>query len=143
MKKCLLICFLISSLSPFVLYGQDVSYRYDKAGNRKERVIELKSAEIAKNQVQEPAPVIEDLLSGQEILIYPNPTEGELSVSISNAKNTIEGEVFITTMNGEVLIRKKVVSTLMHFDLSNNAAGFYIMKIILNGEATTWKIIKN
>lgn len=142
MKKCLLTCFLISGLSSLFLYGQDVSYRYDKAGNRKERVIELKSAEIAKNQLQEPAPVIEDLLSEQEILIYPNPTEGELSVSISNVQD-IEGEVLITTINGEVLIRKKVVSTLMHFDLSNNAAGFYIMKIILNGEATTWKIIKN
>ncbi|MFV0268914.1 MAG: T9SS type A sorting domain-containing protein [Draconibacterium sp.] len=142
MKKWLLICFFLSTFISLSTYSQSVSYYYDDAGNRIERVISLKSAKITSDQSSQNQDLVEDIFLEHEIKIYPNPTEGKLSVNIENAQKLEGGEVIITGINGEVLIQKKITTSLMHFDLSGKSAGLYLMKIRFNGELTTWKIIK-
>ncbi|HZL11129.1 MAG TPA: T9SS type A sorting domain-containing protein [Prolixibacteraceae bacterium] len=141
MKKKLLIGFFLSCTLVFSLYAQDVIFHYDNAGNRIERVIELKSAYIVKSAVVEQQ-VFEEILAEREIKIYPNPTEGQLSVSIRNPESLPEGTITVTDMNGRTILTKRIETELTPVDLSARPAGYYLMKIVLGTETSTWKIIK-
>ena len=122
-------------------YAQDVNYHYDNAGNRIERVIELKSAHIAGNEVREQQ-VFDEMLGEQEIKIYPNPTDGLLAVSIGSSTSLPEGRIVLTDMNGRIILTKQIETGLIPIDISGQPVGFYIMRIDLGNETTTWKIIK-
>lgn len=125
-------------LAPFYSQAQDISYYYDNAGNRTERVLNmLRSAAQSSD-----ATSIDDVVFGQEIKIYPNPTQGELAVEIIDFKEELKGEILLLNASGNTLESKQAVSGKIYFDLSGNPDGIYLMKITLNGETTTWKIIK-
>lgn len=48
----------------------------------------------------------------------------------------------IFTMNGKCIATRKIVSSKVSFDLSDQPAGNYILKMTLSGKSATWKIIK-
>ncbi|WP_423128610.1 T9SS type A sorting domain-containing protein [Gaoshiqia sp. Z1-71] len=141
MRKIVLIGFILLCTFGASLSAQDISYHYDNAGNRTERVIELRSAYVSKSAIQEQQ-VFEETLAQQEIKIYPNPTEGMLSVSISNPGNLPEGTITLTDMNGRKILTRRIENGLTSVDLSSHPAGYYLMKITLGAETSTWKIIK-
>ncbi len=142
MKKHLLITFALLCCSSVFLYGQKASYLYDAAGNRTERIIVLtKSAKLAGETPSQPEPV-EDILQKHKIKIYPNPTQGALSVSIQGAHDIPNGNILITNAGGNLIVQKKINSTLIRFDLSRHPSGLYLMKISIDGEFTSWKIIR-
>ncbi|MFT3740235.1 MAG: T9SS type A sorting domain-containing protein [Breznakibacter sp.] len=132
--------FLLCMLGPS-LYAQGVIYLYDNAGNRIERAIELNAANTAKSAVLEQQ-VFEEALAGQEIKIYPNPTEGQLSVSVVPLESHLEGTIAVTDMNNRLILTKQITSGVTPIDLSAQPAGYYLMKIIIGTETSTWKIIK-
>ncbi len=70
---------------------------------------------------------------------YPNPTTGVLNLK---AQATIE-EVTILNMLGQKVLELKNTSNAMELNVSNLAAGTYIMKVSVNGEVGTFKIVKN
>lgn len=141
MRKSVLISFLLLSMLAANIYAQDVNYHYDNAGNRIERVIELKSAQIAGSEAIEQQ-VFDEILGEHEIKIYPNPTDGFLSVSISSSVNLPEGRIILTDMNGRTILTKQIETGLIAIDISGQPVGFYIMRIDLGTETTSWKIIK-
>jgi hypothetical protein len=125
-----------------------INYDYDSAGNRIERIIRLPSAssslrsEGSDSLEEEEITPIEDVVAEQEIKIYPNPTRGLLTVEIVNYTNDLEADFLLTDLSGKTISYQKAHSGNQTFNLSNHPSGIYLLRININGENTTWKIIK-
>ncbi len=143
MKKILLLGIILFLLVPTISMAQSsVEFAYDKSGNRIQRqviVLGTKSATVATANNPE-----KDLYEWkeQEIKIYPNPTEGLLSVSISKLESLTEGTIAVTDLEGRVILTRRIESGLTAVDLSGQPSGYYLMRISVGSETSTWKIIK-
>ncbi len=140
MKKLLLLfCFAYS----FVLLGQNkISYAYDAAGNRVKREIILSTRSMALSDEDKNTFFTEEVAK-RHIKIYPNPTYGQLAVEISDIDDIKSGIITILTINGQQVLKKEIDSTYIELDISSRQAGTYILIVEIDGEKTTWKIIKN
>ena len=69
--------------------------------------------------------------------VYPNPASNELFVAAAAG-----AEVSIMDMNGRVIAHNTVVHSEVAFDLSEVAAGAYMVRVINGDEVTVEKFIK-
>jgi len=74
----------------------------------------------------------------QGFTYYPNPTDGILNL------NSIENidDVAIYNLLGQQVLNQTIEATSAELNVSNLAVGAYIMKVSVNGEIGTYKIIK-
>lgn len=129
-----------------VLYGialplpVSYSFTYDERGNCISRPIlggGVKSATI-KNK---PAP--EKPEDDSFIKLYPNPTNGLLTVEFSAFDDQVPGSLTVADLTGRVVYSSKALTKRYPIDLLNKPAGQYIL-IYQNGNVKkSWKIIKN
>lgn len=119
-----------------------VSYSYDVMGNRTNKDILIPKVSRKTIDDSEEEAVYNEMLSGYNVLIYPNPTKGDLNIRITTNDSKIDGQVTIYNMNGQVITTKTIKENQFQLDLYNQLSGLYIMKIDINGEVSTWKIIK-
>jgi hypothetical protein len=138
MKNLLTVLILFFSAS---LSAQNITYLYDAAGNRTDRVIPFSSSLRSSGETTETTS-LDDVVARQQIKIYPNPTQGLLAVEIVGFTNDLEADFLLTDLSGKVIDRRKVDSGYQTFNLSNQTNGVYLLRIHINGENTTWKIIK-
>ena len=135
-KSLLLFALLLGS---GIAHSQ-VSYGYDAAGNRISRTVTLvKTAKATTDSVVQPA--IESL-GKLQIKIYPNPTRGQLKVEVLGLEEGESGSIHLFSMNGGLILKEDITSSITNLDISNQPTGTYVMKIVAAGESTTWKIIK-
>lgn len=137
MKKKTIALGLLLATFPCLSSGQNVSYAYDEAGNRVKReiVLQTRAAEKSTNESYS------EMLNDRDIRIYPNPTEGQLTVEITGDGAcrfdiyNISGQQVLTTNSGP----GRVV-----LDISSQPKGFYILRITTgnDGDPSTWKIVK-
>jgi hypothetical protein len=70
---------------------------------------------------------------------YPNPTNGVLNLkSIENIEN-----VALFNILGQKVVDSKINATSSQIDISNLASGTYFMKVIVNGQIGTYKVLKD
>ena len=81
-------------------------------------------------------------LNKHSVKIYPNPTKGLLKVSISGLKSTDKCSLGVFTMTGVKVMSCNTNTDNVDIDLSNRPVGVYLLKITINNNSTTWKIIK-
>lgn len=114
-----------------------VKFTYDPAGNRvtKEIVMSTKSA-------VEPSSIFTEELAERIIKIYPNPTQGLLKFELSDISNTKTVILHLLNMNGQSILKTKMVTNPTEIDISNRPNGFYILQIAVDEKISTWKIIK-
>lgn len=138
MKLKLLLLLLTFSLSA---NADTLSFSYDSAGNRVKReiVVEKKSAPSKADGNSE---YFSEMLSEKEIKLYPNPTEGLLKIEICGFGDTDNCELSIYNMSGQQIRSIQVTSPVTDIDISTQPNGMYIFLITLNGDESTWKIIK-
>ncbi len=74
----------------------------------------------------------------QGFTYYPNPTAGVLNL---NSIDSIDN-VAIYNILGQQVLNENVEATSTALDVSKLAVGAYIMKVSVNGEIGTYKIIK-
>ena len=156
-------------LTVFLLYctqaeGQ-TSYGYDLSGNRISRVITLPSqtssavssadplteppadpvVEPVEEQSMEQSPeqqVYSEMLKDFSVLIYPNPTKGELTVKIQGLAEEQTAVLRIYSASGSLILQKTGVRDMEYLDISHQPAGIYLLKITSEDTSTEWKIIK-
>ncbi|MDL2215219.1 leucine-rich repeat domain-containing protein [Dysgonomonas sp. OttesenSCG-928-M03] len=116
-----------------------IEFVYDDSGNRVERKVIVLDTRAAQT-ITEPK-VLTEKIANHSVKIYPNPTQGQINIDIDNA-DSISADVSIFTLNGKLITKDKVQTSGGHLDLSNNPAGIYILKINIDGEVSSWKIIK-
>ena len=137
MKRCKTI--LAALLLPTLGYAQQIAYEYDAAGNRISR-------HVANNSPQAPSigslGVIPNETEVQTISVGPNPTTGLLKVTLSNFGKDDTCNLLLVNTAGQTLIRQSMTSSQTTLDLSQYANGYYLLKVKLNENVTTYKIIK-
>jgi len=140
MKHILIgILLLLAAMS---VHAQTVTYAYDAAGNRTARVVTL-AQNLATPQVAAKSPTaLSDVVAEKKIIIYPNPTKGIVKVEITGYTDDTKASFRLMNMSGQTINARTADSSSQSFDLSNQAAGIYLLQITINGESVVWKIIK-
>ena len=137
-----------------LIYGQaqTVSYGYDNAGNRTSRTIVLPPesavadstmiAEAFNKEAYEEEDLFKETLGERQVIIYPNPNGGRFAVEIQHMGNMREGYLRLFNHSGQQVYMVRITAPLTEVDISNSPNGTYILKIILDGEAGTWQVVK-
>lgn len=116
-----------------------IRYTYDNAGNRTKRAVVTASPYP---WLAAPQNGISTMLGDKNIRIYPNPTEGPIKIEINGLIDSDIAEAHIYTMTGVIISKKKFDCDIMEFDISAQSSGMYLLDICINGECSTWKIIR-
>ena len=167
MKYPYLIILLLLTVSSLRLMGQGrVRFAYDAAGNRvrRELVVGSKkpkglrtlSADSTQQTTSDLDPrdeadrrhlsgrdyVTETIDRGQ-VRIYPNPTEGELTIEFLGYRPEQRAVLVVYDLFGRVVVRREVASVTTMLDLSAQSAGLYVLHLIVGKDQSAWKIWKN
>ncbi len=70
---------------------------------------------------------------------YPNPTTGELNL---NSVDNIE-QVTLFNLLGQRMMDTKINATSSQLDISGLSTGAYLMKVTVNGQTGTYKVLKD
>ena len=123
-------------------YAQtEVEYFYDAAGNRVQRVVVTMSITYDPG-ITERTSVVRD--NGYEFSVYPNITEGDLTVAAQEEFMTLANkELYVFDMSGKLLQSKPFFNLTESLDMSPYKPGAYIVKAISEGETIAqWKVLK-
>lgn len=136
---CLLyILFPIASLSQ-----SRISYTYDAAGNRMKREIviqDFQGSEAKRYAFDTEEQSFSDMLGERSIKIYP--TDGCLRISITGMKVSDKIMYGVYTTQGAEITSGNIDTDNFIVDTSNRQTGVYLLKITINDNSTTWKIVK-
>lgn len=129
---------LLLAILPCQSFGQKVSYAYDAAGNRVKREIVLQTRAAEDKSTNES---YSEMLDDRGIRIYPNPTEGQLTVEVTG-EGTCQFDIY--NISGQQVLTTQSSSSRVSLDISSQPNGLYILRIITGegGHSTAWKIIK-
>lgn len=131
---------LLIAAMPCLMFAQTIRYDYDGAGNRLTRVIVMSPNRIAKSaSIDE---FLSDSLSERNIRIYPNPTQGLLRIRIDQLSEEDICSIRLFSLSGQQILVMPLQTTETELNISDQSNGIYILQILLNGEASSWKIIK-
>ena len=145
MKNILI--FILLLLSAVCVSAQNVTYTYDNAGNRTARTVSgtLKSSQAV--EAQQTVTALPNLITEKDITVYPNPTQGHFTVDISNVHHdNLKGEAILFDMNGRLIEKKSIHShsgqKRMEFHINHKSPGTYLLRLHIEENTFTWKIIK-
>lgn len=138
----LLSLFLMTLFTVSVHADGIINYTYDGSGNRTsaERIINLRQAET--DSTGKVKPMLHELIS-HRITIYPNPTDGNFSIEIGTPETIEQASITIYSMSGTIIYRNDEPDAINEIDITSSPDGMYLLIIRIDGESSTWKIIKN
>jgi hypothetical protein len=160
-KRIILVSFILFQM--IQLFSQRVEFTYDENGNRLTRTIVveqlqaksvqfpvlntaiLKSSENT-NTIAPDVDAKEGTMSEGSLTItnvYPNPNKGLLKINISNMPPDSKTEMTLYDLSGVELIVKRNFEGYSEIDISKFRDGIYILQIKINGNITSWKVVKN
>jgi hypothetical protein len=93
-----------------------------------------------------PVGLLEKLIESQQLSIYPNPLESELSLLNSSNQNLRIDELDLSNLNGkEVATFNKIVlnsKSTFRINTENLPKGLYFLRVNIGGSSTYFKVIK-
>jgi hypothetical protein len=120
-----------------------VSYGYDAAGNRTSRSIVIApSLRDASEETEEEATVYSEVVAELLIKIYPNPTKGRLLIEIENLPADVSASIALYQLSGKLITIRQGVTSSTEIDITGQAPGVYLLRIVAGEAQTEWKIIK-
>lgn len=140
MKKKLL--FLFFTLIATCSYGQLYMYTYDAAGNRIVRRYSVNGMPLLNEDDEDKGEVqLSKMLQKHQIDI--NLTEKkEINIRVSNVNKDTQGEISIYSTNGIQMNKIAIREENTTVDMSKLEAGVYIIMVTVDGQSTSWKILK-
>lgn len=144
LMKYLLLLFCIFYYFSDLMAQHKIGYAYDAAGNRVRREIVMNNPRFASMSTLEPSDIqtFTERLGECTIELLSNPSEGVLRLRINEWREDYRCSVGVYSLHGKQISSSLMDSDSMVLDLSSQPAGTYLIKIILNDQTTTWKIIK-
>lgn len=124
---------------------QTISYAYDNAGNRIQRVIIVQKAELISEEItsiDETSMYYIESIDTKEVKIFPNPTSGNITVSIPQDLKILGATVQIVSVQGTVIEKRIVENSNEQFDLYSAPSGIYSLLITTPTSQRVWKVIK-
>lgn len=83
-----------------------------------------------------------ETISNMRINIYPNPTQGQLLLEISNKKPEADIEVRVFNISGSRVYFNSFKTAYETIDISTQPSGTYELQLLIDGKKSNWKIIK-
>jgi hypothetical protein len=74
-------------------------------------------------------------------LLYPNPSDGNLTIEILNPNNGSVNNIFIYNSIGSLVWQKNTSDAKINIDASSLAKGIYLVKMVSGDKILTAKII--
>jgi hypothetical protein len=140
MKQCFLLLLLLITVS--AVHGQTISFDYDADGNMQSRnAVTLRAAEMIEEEEEEETVVSSIEFLERKIKIYPNPTQGRISIEITPAVPKGNSFLRLYDTGGRLIKSEKIETVLTEMEITGNP-GIYLLDIHLDGEVSKWKIIK-
>jgi hypothetical protein len=124
-----------------VAFGQTtkVEFAYDAAGNRTSRqIVPLNKSAFISDTIA----ISEEKMGEKTFKLYPNPTNGVLTMGISHLDAGESVKIMITDMTGRTILKEVQYSANFRIDLSASPKGFYILSATIGDQRKEWKIIK-
>jgi hypothetical protein len=147
---------LIFIINGFTLSAQTYftyTFEYDDAGNRTKRLSEIvvKNLEVDSLSDYQEGKEMESLTStdpytesiaGIDVLLYPNPTDGQLVVELNASNSELTGSLKVFNIEGRLIYTQTEFSQQNLVDLSHQENGIYFLHIQLNSDTKIYKVIK-
>jgi hypothetical protein len=150
-KHFLSFLLILSGIVPFS-YGQNspVNFSYDDNGNRIKRWVEvLKMMEtdstsnwIIQDTILKKKSFNRDLTPDETISVYPNPSEGFLTLEIKEILPGACANVRLFTLSGQEMLQQNACNSLNTIDITSLAPGSYILVVRSGTRTSKWKIIR-
>lgn len=129
--------------------GDTLRFTYDACGNRTGRTLEFSrlngndggKGEEDPEQPEEWFAELKDSFLGSDVTLFPNPTEGSFTLVFPNGIPT-GAKATLLTLTGTVLGERQSIGPNEEFDLGNQPAGVYLLRLATDEETITWKIVK-
>jgi hypothetical protein len=84
-----------------------------------------------------------DMHSSNEIKVYPNPANGQVTVSFSK-EDMGKASMQLTNSLGQIILQKEIINAnTFDLDISFLQTGIYILEVIQNGTISRKKLLKN
>jgi len=121
-----------------------IAYGYDDNGNRTSRALSVQKSAYITLPASEKDIKVKDKLSDAEskIKIYPNPTSGIIRISLENYPDAINGRYQVYNLSGTILKDSRFDSSMTEINMSDISNGIYVLRLIINGNRSDYKIIK-
>ncbi|MFV0397993.1 MAG: T9SS type A sorting domain-containing protein, partial [Bacteroidales bacterium] len=117
-----------------------INFSYDAAGNRINRSIVVTRAS-EQSKLQE-LPLKNDF-EETRVTIYPNPTKGIISISIQGGNEEFKNSsLALYSISGALITSNRISDRTVTIDIRGENKGMYILKLILDGQISEWKVIK-
>lgn len=127
-------------------------FHYDAAGNMTQRTIVLgatkgsmvNAPELAQyhGNTKEPH-ITEQMYPFGHVLIYPNPTRGELRIETKFNDTTLtNGLITVYSLNGARILQRTFNSEIKTISIADQPSGLYILTLSVNGKTHRWNVIK-
>lgn len=82
-----------------------------------------------------------DLNTSSDIRIFPNPNNGSFTLSLIS-ENNLPSDIFVYDALGKIVYREKdIVSSTLTIDISEHAAGIYLVRVQTGGEQFLKKVV--
>ena len=142
--RFLFACMIFFCVNQLVSAQNAIYYSYDENGNRLTRCITLKKGAIADSDyIEEPKKEsFKDEIGEAMVLLYPNPTKGNLEIAVTGATPEAIIEYAVYAASGAIIKKQTVSDHLFNVDFTNHPSGIYILKLSVAGKTSEWKIIK-
>lgn len=137
------LCIFLSFYVVFDVQAQSILYEYDEAGNRTSRTYyqvqmpQERSAKITPDTV-----VVKTQSSALSVKVYPNPTKGDLILSIDGLEQSKTVTLRLFDPNGTQILQKNVSAGTNSINMSKMKTGLYLLQVINAKERLNFKIIK-
>lgn len=82
----------------------------------------------------------EQVVKEYDLLVYPNPAQGEVTVHLNGISQEMERIALYDTMGKEVFNSGNILAKRQQVNVSSLATGVYVMKVWANGEMLNKKI---
>ena len=117
-----------------------LDFKYDESGNRIEVYAHNCGPEYKELSREIESEEISEKLSGEGVLIYPNPNDGVFVVGVEN-DDIVNATYQIFNATG-ILVQDGKCSMNHEIDISNNPAGVYLLRIIKGDSVYSCVVVK-
>jgi len=100
------------------------------------------SLQVPNSTTGETQKVFKTWIGEQDIAIYPNPTQGYLSIGLKNFQEVKSCSVEIINMQGQVAFRASLPQRVYQVDLSDYPAGNYYINLVVDGRLGSFTVVK-
>jgi hypothetical protein len=111
-------------------------FTYDGSGNRLTRTYQeiiLKAGDTT---------LIESSVGVHDILIYPNPTKGLITLNIANLGKDDDVKMTLHNITGDLIFSPVLNNQESTIDMSKHPNGTYFLRVIIGARSETFKIVK-